>query len=130
MGVEGVLAIPHLGASTSEAEDNCAVMAARQLKDFLEHGNITNSVNFPSCSLEPSGNSRLLVANKNIPNMLSQILEILADNGLNVEEMVNKHRNGIAYNIIDVTGSKISDEAIEKISAIEGVIMTRRICLS
>ena len=130
LGVEGVLSIPHLGASTEEAEDNCAVMAARQLKDFLENGNIVNSVNFPACSLEPSGSSRLLVANRNIPNMLSQILEILADGGLNVDEMVNRHRNGIAYNIIDVSGTCINDEAMKRIGAIDGVVMTRQICRS
>ncbi len=127
-GVEGVLAIPHLGASTEEAEDNCAVMAANQLQDFLKNGNITNSVNFPACSLDPSGGVRLLVANKNVPNMLSQILEVLADEGLNVEEMVNKHRNGVAYNIIDVSAACISDTAMEKLASIDGVIMTRQIC--
>ena len=130
LGVEGVLSTPHLGASTEEAEDNCAVMAARQLQDFLERGNITNSVNFPSCTLDPTGGARLLVANRNIPNMLSQILEILAEEGLNVEEMVNKHRNGNAYNIIDVSAACINDSAIDKIKAIEGVVMTRQICPS
>lgn len=128
-GLDGVMAIPHLGASTEEAEDNCAVMAAGQLRDFLENGNIVNSVNFPACSLEPSGGVRLLVANRNIPNMLSQILEVLATEGLNVEEMVNKHRNGVAYNIIDVSAGCISDDAMTKLKAIDGVLMTRQICL-
>lgn len=127
-GVEGVMGIPHLGASTEEAEDNCAVMAVNQLQDFLENGNIVNSVNFPTCSLEASGGVRLLVANRNVPNMLSQILEVLADEGLNVDEMVNKHRDGIAYNIIDLSAGCISDSAMEKLSAIDGVIMTRQIC--
>ena len=128
LGLDGVMSIPHLGASTEEAEDNCAEMAVRQLKEFLENGNIMNSVNFPACSLDPSGGVRLLVANRNVPNMLSQILEILADEGLNVEEMVNKHRNGIAYNIIDLSVACIGSDAMVKLGAIEGVLMTRQIC--
>ena len=128
MGVKGVMAIPHLGASTEEAEDNCAVMAVNQLKDYLENGNIRNSVNFPNCSLDSAGGVRLLVANRNVPNMLSQILEVLADEGLNVEEMVNKHRDGIAYNIIDLSAACISEGAMNKLAEIEGVIMTRQIC--
>ncbi len=128
LGVKGVMSIPHLGASTAEAEDNCAVMAAKQLQDFLEHGNITNSVNFPACSLESAGGVRLIIANKNIPNMLSQILAVLEDEGLNSGNMVNKHRNGIAYNIIDLSASSISSEAMNKLGAINGVVMTRQIC--
>ncbi len=129
LGVKGVLSIPHLGASTTEAEDNCAIMAAEQLKDFLETGNIRNSVNFPACSLEPSGGVRLLVANENVPNMLSQILTVLAEDKLNVDDMVNRHRNGIAYNIIDLSTDCLRDETIQRISSIRGVIMTRQICL-
>lgn len=128
LGVKGVMSIPHLGASTEEAEENCAIMAARQLKDYLENGNITNSVNFPSCSLEPSGGVRLLVANKNVPNMLSQILAVLADENLNVEDMVNRHRDGIAFNIIDLSAACISDSAMGQLSGIEGVVMTRQVC--
>lgn len=126
-GEPGVLAIPHLGASTREAEDNCAVMAVNQLKDFLENGNIVNSVNFPSCKLEPTGNIRLLIANRNIPNMLSQIMEILGEEGLNIEEMVNRHREELAYNIIDLSSSCIRPELMKKIAAIHGVISTRQI---
>lgn len=128
LGIKGVMSIPHLGASTAEAEDNCAVMAAKQLQDFLEHGNITNSVNFPACSLESTGGVRLIIANKNIPNMLSQILAVLEDEGLNSGNMVNKHRNGIAYNIIDLSAPGISSEAMNKLGAINGVVMTRQIC--
>ena len=128
LGVKGVMSIPHLGASTAEAEDNCAVMAVRQLQDFLEHGNITNSVNFPACSLEPAGGVRLIIANKNIPNMLSQILAVLEDEGLDYENMVNKNSNGIAYNIIDLSAPGISSEAMNKLGAINGVVMTRQIC--
>lgn len=128
LGVPGVMSIPHLGASTKEAEMNCAVMAARQLKNFLENGNITNSVNFPNCSLEHSGGVRLLVANKNVPNMLSQILAVLADENMNVEDMVNRHRDGIAYNIIDLSAACLSDSALSQLSSIDGVVMTRQIC--
>lgn len=128
MGINGVMSIPHLGASTEEAEENCAFMAAQQLQDFLENGNIVNSVNFPACSLETSSGVRLLIANLNVPNMLSQILEILAHEGLNIEEMVNKHRNDIAYNIIDISTPRISEPVIEKLRAIDGVLMIRQIC--
>lgn len=128
LGVKGVMSIPHLGASTSEAEDNCAVMAAKQLKEFLENGNISNSVNFPVCSMEPAGGVRLIVANRNVPNMLSQILGVLADEDLNIEDMVNKHKNGIAYNIIDISASCISPDAMDQLSDIVGVVMTRQIC--
>ncbi|OQX29252.1 MAG: 3-phosphoglycerate dehydrogenase [Spirochaeta sp. LUC14_002_19_P3] len=126
-GINGVMAIPHLGASTEEAEINCAVMAVRQLKNFLESGLIVNSVNFPACTLEFSSSIRLLVANRNVPNMLSQILDILAQENLNVEEMVNKHRDGIAYNIIDLSASRVSETAMAKLNAIDGVITTRQI---
>lgn len=128
LGVKGVMSIPHLGASTEEAEDNCAVMAVKQLKDFLENGNISNSVNFPACTMERSGGVRLILANKNVPNMLSQILAVLAEEGLNVEDMMNKHRNGNAYNIIDLSASCISEEAMSQLNSIDGVLMTRQIC--
>ncbi len=127
-GIPGVLMIPHLGASTREAEENCAVMAVKQLRDFLEEGNIANSVNFPSCYQEPAGDSRLLIANKNIPNMLSQILEILAGEGLNIEKMVNKNRGELAYNIIDLSSGCLHDTTMKKLAAIEGVISLRQIC--
>jgi D-3-phosphoglycerate dehydrogenase len=128
LGEKGVMSIPHLGASTTEAEDNCAVMAVKQLKDYLEHGNISNSVNFPACSMERAGGVRLIVANKNVPNMLSQILAVLADEGLNIEDMVNKHRTGNAYNIIDLSAICISEDAMKQLGSIEGVVMTRQIC--
>ena len=128
LGEKGVMSIPHLGASTTEAEDNCAVMAVKQLKDFLENGNIANSVNYPACSMERAGGVRLIVANRNVPNMLSQILAVLADEGLNIEDMVNKHRNGNAYNIIDLSANCISDDAMSQLGAIEGVVMIRQIC--
>jgi D-3-phosphoglycerate dehydrogenase len=124
----GVMSIPHLGASTIEAEDNCAVMAVKQLIDFLENGNITNSVNFPNCSLERTGGVRVLVANRNVPDMLSQILSVLAQDGLIVEDMVSRHRDSIAYNIIDLSAACVSDENMSRLKSIDGVVMTRQIC--
>ncbi len=121
---ERVLPIPHLGASTPEAEENCATMAARQLMDFLERGNICNSVNFPLCELAMSGAQRLLVANRNVPNMLSQITGLLAESELNIAEMLNKHRDGLAYNIIDLDG-KIKTETLDRLREVTGVIMVR-----
>jgi len=128
LGEKGVISIPHLGASTTEAEENCAVMAVNQVKDFLENGNITNSVNFPSCFLESSGSARLIVANKNVPNMLSQILSVLAQEGLNVEDMVNRHQDRIAYNIIELSPPPLHPDFMRQLDTIDGVIMTRQIC--
>ncbi len=121
---DNVIGIPHLGASTAEAEDNSAVMASEQMIDFLENGNITNSVNFPACKLEVSGPHRILVATENIPNMVGQITAILGDAGLNIEDMLNKHKNDIAYNIIDVTGD-VAEDVLERLRAIKGTIMVR-----
>jgi D-3-phosphoglycerate dehydrogenase len=122
----GVIAIPHLGASTPEAEDNCAVMAARQLMDFLETGGINNSVNFPRCRLDEGASHRLLAINRNIPNMVGQITTILAEGGVNITDLVNHHREEYAYNIID-TEQKIPAEALERIKAVEGIIRVRSI---
>ena len=127
VGQKGVMCIPHLGASTKEAEDNCAVMAVRQIINFLECGTIENSVNFPSCFLESGTGCRILVANRNVPNMLSQILDILAKEGLNVDEMVNKNHGDIAYNIIDISPPCIDSSALARLNAIDGVIMTRHL---
>lgn len=124
LGVEGVIPIPHLGASTPEAEENCAIMAAQELAMFLETGNIKNSVNFPDCQMDFTGNTRLLIANKNIPNMVGQITTILAEESINIADMINKHRGEVAYNIIDLDGS-ISDAALARIRSIEGILMTR-----
>lgn len=128
LGEKGVISIPHLGASTAEAEENCAVMAVNQLKAFLGNGNISNSVNFPSCSLESTGSVRLIIANKNVPNMLTQILSVLARENLNVEDMVNRHRGRIAYNIIELSTSRLSSDSMKQLDAIDGVIMIRQIC--
>ncbi|MCH9814679.1 MAG: phosphoglycerate dehydrogenase [Epsilonproteobacteria bacterium] len=125
LGVKGVVSIPHLGASTEESEENCAVMAVNQMKEYLENGNITNSVNFPNCTLpRTTGEKRIIIANQNIPNMLGEISAVLAQHSLNIGDLLNKSKNDLAYNIIDVDG-EISDEAIGQLKAITGVITVR-----
>lgn len=122
-----VIALPHLGASTSEAEDNCAVMAVDQLADFLLHGNIRNSVNFPEVVLARSqGTTRLGIFNENKPNMIGQITGVLGDAGLNVTEFTNKARGDYAYTLVDVEG-EVADDLKEQILAIDGVIRARKI---
>ena len=123
---EKVIAIPHLGASTPEAEENCAVMAANQVKNFLETGNVKHSVNFPDCSMEKNHKKRLVVANRNIPNMVGQITTILAEEKINIAGLLNRHKDDVAYNIIDIDDD-ISDGLMMKIKGIEGVIMARKI---
>jgi D-3-phosphoglycerate dehydrogenase len=123
--MDKVISIPHLGASTVESETNCAIMAVNQVKEFLEYGNIINSVNFPEAQMETHNEARILIANQNIPNMVSQISAILAAEGINIDQMLNKKRENIAYNIIDVD-KKVIDESIrEKLMAIEGIFMVR-----
>ena len=125
MGREDVISMPHIGASTNEAEENCAIMAADQLIDFLENGNIKNSVNFPASFLdrtEDAGScTRLAICNRNVPKMLGQILSVLADQNINVKDMLNKSRDDIAYNLIDLE-ARPSEEALAAISEIEDVI--------
>ncbi len=124
LGKPGVIAIPHLGASTPEAETNSAIMAARELADFLEHGNIHHSVNFPECIMERNGGDRIILANRNIPNMVGQVTTVLAEAGLNISDMLNRHRNDVAYNIIDVDDA-VPTEVAAQLRAIEGVVMVR-----
>ena len=124
--IDNVISFPHLGASTPEAEDNCAIMAVNQLRDFLEHGNIKNSVNFPDCELDSMGVGRIVIANRNVPNMVGQITTILASEKINIADMINRHRTDYAYNIIDID-VKIGEEVLNKIRKIEGVIMVRYI---
>jgi len=124
INVKNIIAIPHLGASTEESETNCAIMAVNQLIEYLENGNIVNSVNFPLAEMDRNGGSRIVIANKNIPNMVSQISTLLANEGLNISNMLNRNKDEIAYNIIDM--DEIVPEGIkEKIAAIEGVVMVR-----
>jgi D-3-phosphoglycerate dehydrogenase len=121
-----VIGIPHLGASTPEAEDNCAVMAVKQLIDYLEGGTVRNSVNFPRCKLEQHAAYRLLVINKNIPNMVGQITTILAGANINITDLINHHRDDYAYNIID-TEQQINDPVMEQIRKVDGIIRVRTI---
>ena len=124
MGHDKVVAIPHLGASTEEAEENCAIMVADQLIDFLENGNIRNSVNFPNIALERNGGFRLAFSNRNVPKMLNQVLSILADRNINVIDMINKSRSDAAYNIIDIE-QEPTPELIQALEDIDGVIKVR-----
>jgi D-3-phosphoglycerate dehydrogenase len=116
--------VPHLGASTPEAEDNCAVMAVRQLMDYLETGRIRNSVNFPRCALDQRAPFRLLAINRNIPNMVGQITTILAAANINITDLINHHRDEYAYNIID-TEQEIPGEVMEHIRRVDGIIRVR-----
>ena len=121
---KNVVATPHLGASSPESEENCAVMAARQLKDYLENGNIKNSVNFPNVEMERSGVQRLCIVHKNIPAMLANITLQLSKNGINVENMTNKSRGDYAYTLVDL-GAAAEEEALAGIRAIPGIIRLR-----
>ncbi len=124
IGRDDVVLMPHIGASTDEAEENCAVMAADQLRDFLENGNIKNSVNFPALALERSGGTRIAISNSNVPKILGHVLSALADADINVIDMLNKSRDDVAYNLIDVAVAP-TDAVIDRIRAIEGVINVR-----
>ena len=123
---KNVVSIPHLGASTPEAEDNCAVMAVKEIMDFLENGNIVNSVNFPRVTMPRTTNTRITVIHENIPNMLSQISNQVAKDGINIESMINGSRNDVAYTMLDVTGN-VDEDVIADIKAIEGVLRVRKI---
>ena len=119
-----VIALPHLGASTQEAEDNCAVMVVDQVREFLDNGNISNSVNFPAVHMPRESAYRLAIANANVPNMLGQISTAMADVGLNIHNMVNKSRGEMAYTLLDVD-SAIPESAVAKVRAIAGVLNVR-----
>src|SRR5262245_55710267 len=123
-GHAGVIALPHLGASTREAEDNCAVMVANQVRDYLEHGNIVNAVNFPDVIMGRESPYRVGIANTNVPNMLGQISTAMAKAGLNIHNMLNKSRGEMAYTLVDVD-SPVPDIVIASLKAIDGVLMVR-----
>jgi len=125
-GNEKVIALPHLGASTMEAEDNCAIMIAEQLKDFLQNGNVKNAVNFPNIKLARQGDYRLAIANTNRPDMLAQISHQLGESGVNINHMANESRNNLAYTLIDLETSP-SESTLQKIQGIEGVLSVRLI---
>ena len=120
----GVVAIPHLGASTEESEDNCAVMAARQLDDYLKNGNIKNSVNYPNVEMPRSGVARICVLHQNVPSILTKITAAVADEGLNIENLTNKSKGENAYTLLDVSSTP-SEDAIARISAVEGINRVR-----
>ncbi|MAL67903.1 MAG: 3-phosphoglycerate dehydrogenase [Porticoccaceae bacterium] len=126
VGLENVLLMPHIGASTQEAEENCAVMASQQLIDFLHNGNIVNSVNFPSTNMARNGGTRITFSNENVPKILGQVLSVFADMNLNIIDMVNKSRGNIAYNIIDVEG-EVPSSIKSEISRIQGIINVRKL---
>ena len=123
-GMKNVIAIPHLGASTEESEDNCAVMAAHELKDYIENGNITNSVNYPDASLPHSGDYRLCVLHKNTPGIVAQLATVVADEKLNIENMVNKSKGDYAYTIIEIKGA-LPQSSVEKVAKLDNIIRTR-----
>ena len=123
-GNPAVIALPHLGASTQEAEDNCAVMVAEQVRDYLEHGNLSNTVNFPTVNMPRESAFRIAIANANVPNMLGQISTALAAAGINIHNMINKSRGEMAYTLVD-TDSSISPTLIAQLAAIPGVLMVR-----
>ena len=123
--MKGVIAFPHLGASTEESEDNCAVMAVKQIVDFIENGNIKNSVNYPSCDMGVCTKAgRIAVCHKNIPNLISQFTGAMAASNINISEMVNKSKGNYAYTLLDLD-SEVTKAAIDKIKSINGVIKVR-----
>ncbi|HAK45929.1 MAG TPA: 3-phosphoglycerate dehydrogenase, partial [Spirochaeta sp.] len=124
LGIENIIPIPHLGASTPEAEENCAIMAVNQITDFLDTGNIRNSVNYPDCSMDMNGDTRISIGNKNVPNMVGQISHVLAENSLNIANMINRNQGDYAYNLIDIDGP-VSENVTTEIEKIDGVIFTR-----
>ena len=128
LGNRRIITIPHLGASTEESEENCAVMAARQIKDFLEYGNIKNSVNFPDTRMEkPREGFRLAVCNENIPGMVQKISTIIAERKLNILDMLNKNRGQVAYTLVDIGASNLKDSLTKALEQEEGILKARRI---
>ncbi|WP_028401603.1 phosphoglycerate dehydrogenase [Ectobacillus panaciterrae] len=128
LGMKNVIPTPHLGASTYESEENCAIMASRQLKEYLETGNIRNSVNYPNVELPYFGQKRITVAHKNVPNMVGQMTASLAEHGINIADMINRSKGSYAYTIIDIDNgvdAKIKDDIAEKIKNIAGVAAVR-----
>ena len=124
VNVDGIIAIPHLGASTAESEDNCAIMAAQELSNYLETGNILNSVNFPTCELPMSGKGRICILHKNIPNMLTQFTTLFAESNHNIADLINKSKKDLAYTIIN-TDEVVTDDIIDKIKAVKDVLRVR-----
>ncbi|HEY5586203.1 MAG TPA: 3-phosphoglycerate dehydrogenase family protein [Ruminiclostridium sp.] len=124
LGVDEIIAIPHLGASTPESEENCAIMAVNQMKDYLETGMIKNSLNFPDCDMMPADKTRIITVHCNIPNMIGQMTTILAANKINISDMLTRHKESIGYNVIDIEGP-LTEDVIDKIRSIVGVKTVR-----
>ena len=124
LGHDGVIAIPHLGASTPESEDNCAGMAADELTDYIENGNITNSVNLPNTAMARSSEKRICIIHKNVPTMITKITQVLAAKGVNIENMLNTSKKQYAYTLLDVTGD-ITDDIANEIAALDDIIRVR-----
>lgn len=124
IGVENIITVPHLGASTPEAEDNCAVMASGEIMDYLENGNITNSVNFPNCYLPDNGKDRICVINKNIPSSIALIAGVLGEKGINIDHMVNANKGDNAYTLLTIDG-KADESIVEAMQSVPGVIRVR-----
>ena len=124
LNIENIITLPHLGASTPEAEENCAVMVCEQVRDYLENGNISNSVNFPSVHLDWNGSNRLSVIHDNIPKMLGQISDIIGDASINILDMINSSDDTIAYTLMDLNTS-VSEEVLNKVKGLEGVKRVR-----
>jgi D-3-phosphoglycerate dehydrogenase len=124
-GMEGVIAIPHLGASTEESEDNCARMAVKQVMNYLENGNIVNSVNFPTCDMGIcTKESRIAILHRNIPNMLSRFTGALSSENVNISDLLNRSKGAYAYTMLDLD-SQISPELVEELNKVDGVIRVR-----
>jgi D-3-phosphoglycerate dehydrogenase len=126
LGHARVIGLPHLGASTLEAEENCAVMVVDQLRDFMEHGNVSNSVNFPNTRMAREGSARLCIANQNRPNMLGQLTHALGVAGLNIAQMHNASRGDIAYTLVD-TDSEVDAAILGEIASIDGILSVRMV---
>ena len=126
IGKENIIILPHLGASTPESEDNCAKMAVNEIKEYLENGNIINSVNFPGVNQARVSKVRLCIINKNVPNILASISKLFADYNLNIENMVNRSRGEYAYTLID-TNDDVCEDIVEKIESSKGIISVRSI---
>ena len=124
IGAPGVIILPHLGASTPESEDNCAVMAVAEIRDFLENGNITHSVNLPDVAVPRTGRTRITIIHKNVPNVISKITTTVADENINIDNMVNKSRGEYAYTMLD-TDADVSEEAIAAITQLEETVKVR-----
>ena len=124
-GVKGAIVIPHLGASTEESEDNCAKMAVKEMVDYLENGNITNSVNYPNCNMGKVGdNKRIVLLHHNVPNMIGQFTKVLARDNMNIADLVNKSKGGYAYTMIDID-SDVPETVAEDLRAIKDVLRVR-----